>query len=159
MNQRIPSTLAGKRKLEEELKRMRSEERPRIIAAIEEAREKGDLSENAEYDAAKEAQAQLTQRMQEMENSLARLEVITSEQIQDRNKVAFSATVTVLDLSSDEEKTYQIVGGHEADIQVGKISIQSPVGSTLIGKRLGDVVPVRTPRGTVEYEILKINYM
>lgn len=158
MTHRIPSTLEGKRKLEEELKRLRSEERPRIISAIEEAREKGDLSENAEYDAAKEAQQQLNQRLQEIEDALTRLDIITLDQIQDKEKVAFSATVTLLDINTDETKIYQIVGGHEADIQVGKISIQSPIGSTMIGKRKGDVVPVRTPRGIVEYEVLEVHY-
>ena len=156
--QRIPSTLEGKRKLEEELKRMRSQDRPRIIAAIEEAREKGDLSENAEYDAAKDAQAQLNHRMIEVEDVLARIDVISGEQIQDRNKIAFSATVTLLDINTDETKIYRIVGGHEADIQLGKISIQSPIGSTMIGKRKGDVVPVRTPKGIIEYEVLEIAY-
>lgn len=159
MNPRIPSTLHGKRKLEEELKRLRSEERPKVIAAIEEAREKGDLSENAEYDAAKEAQSQLMYRIQEVENCLAQLEVVSDHHIQDRAKVAFSATVTLADLATDEEKRFQIVGGHEADLQSGKISIQSPVASALIGKRAGDVVPVRTPKGLVEYEIKSVEYL
>lgn len=158
MTKRIASTIHGKRKLEEELKRLRSEERPRIIAAIEEAREKGDLSENAEYDAAKEAQAHLTQRMQEIEDCLSRLEVITDEYIQDRSRVAFSATVTIVNTTTDAEKTYKIVGAHESDIQVGKISIESPVGKALIGKTVGDVTQVRTPRGVLEYEIIKIDY-
>ena len=156
--ERIPSTQEGKRKLEDELKRLRSEDRPRIIAAIEEAREKGDLSENAEYDAAKEAQLQLTMRIQEIEDALSRLDIITPNRIQDRSKIAFSATVTLLDLGTDEQKCYQIVGGHEADIQLGKISIQSPIGCTMIGKRQGDLVPVRTPKGVVEYEVLKVDY-
>jgi transcription elongation factor GreA len=130
-----------------------------VIAAIEEAREKGDLSENAEYDAAKEAQAQLTYRMQEIEDCLARLEVVGDHHIQDRGKVAFSATVTLADLATDEEKRFQIVGGHEADLQAGRISIQSPVASALIGKRAGDVAAVHTPKGLVEYEIKSIEYL
>lgn len=158
-NDRIPSTYLGKKKLEDELKRLRSEERPKIILAIEEAREKGDLSENAEYDAAKDAQAHLNHRMNEIEDALARLEVITPDQIQDKEKVAFGATVTLAALDTDDKKTYQVVGGHESDVQAGRISIQSPMGSALIGKCPGDIALVRTPRGVVEYEVLKVEYL
>lgn len=158
MVQRIASTPEGKRRLDEELRRLRAEDRPRIIAAIEEAREKGDLSENSEYDAAKEAQLQLSQRIQEIEDCLSRIEVVHARDIQDKDRVAFSATVTIVDVNTDEERTYQIVGGHESDITLGKISLQSPVGSALIGKRVGDLVAIKTPRGVVEYEVTNIVY-
>ncbi len=156
---RIASTREGKEKLEVELKRLRAEERPKIIAAIEKAREHGDLSENAEYSAAKEAQQHLTQRIQEIEDCLSRLEVIDLRRLEGTEKISFGATVTLLELEIDARKTYQIVGGHESDIPHGRISIQSPVGSALIGKREGDIVPIKTPRGVVEYEVIKIAYV
>lgn len=157
MAQTLPLTLRGKRLLEEELKRLVHEERPSVIKAIEEARSHGDLSENAEYDAAKEKQALVEGRIQEIQGSIAGAEVVDPSQLKE-DKVVFGAHVKVLDCENDVEKLYQIVGVDEADVKQGLISILSPLSRGLIGKRLGDVAIVSSPKGEKEYEILDIIY-
>ena len=135
---KIPMTVAGHKALDEELKRLKSVERPAVIAAISEAREHGDLSENAEYHAAKERQGWIEGRVQELEDKLARAQVIDIAKMSG-DQVKFGATVTVLDEDTEEEATYQIVGDDEADVKSGKISISSPIARSLINKEVGDV--------------------
>ena len=154
---RIPITVEGKKRLEEELLHLKRVERPRVIQAIAEARAHGDLSENAEYDAAKEKQSFIEGRIQELEDKLSRLEVIDPRQVRS-DCIVFGATVTLLDVETEKKQVYQIVGADESDIKQGKISIDSPIARALIQKREGDVVVVRIPRGEVEYEILKVEY-
>jgi len=153
----VPMTSSGKKRLEEELKNLKSVERPKVIQAIATARAHGDLSENAEYDAAKEKQAFIEGRIQEIEDKIARAQVIDPKEISS-DKILFGATVHLKDLESDEEKTYQIVGVDESDVKLGKISIESPIARQLINKTIGDVVIVRVPKGEMEYEILKVEY-
>ncbi|MBB34503.1 MAG: transcription elongation factor GreA [Hirschia sp.] len=155
--QRIPMTAEGHAALEAELKNLKSVERPLVIQAIAEAREHGDLSENAEYHAAKDRQSLIEGRIMELEDKIGRADVIdTSRLIGDT--VKFGATVTVMDEDSEEEATYKIVGDDEADVSVGKISISSPLSRALIGKEEGDVVEVAAPGGAKSYEIVDIAY-
>ncbi len=151
-------TPAGYQALSEELKQRSGEERPRIIAAISEARAHGDLSENAEYHAAKEQQSLNEGRISELEDKLSRAEVIDVTKMSG-DTIKFGATVTLLDEDTEEEKTYQIVGDVEADLKKGKISLSSPIARALIGKRVEDSVEVTAPGGSKSYEILDIKYI
>lgn len=143
--------------LQEELKRLIREERPKVIQDIAEARSHGDLSENAEYDAAKHRQGFIEGRIQELKDKLARAYVVDLSNLKP-DKVVFGATVTLFDTSAEEEVTYRIVGEDEADIRLGKMSCSSPVGKALIGHRLDDTVKVKVPSGLKEYEIIDIKY-
>ena len=156
--EKVPMTAAGHAALESELKRRTSEERPRIIELIAEARGHGDLSENAEYHAAKEAQSLNEGRVNELEDLIARAEVIDVSKLSGE-KVKFGATVVLVDEDTEEEKTYQIVGDQEADVKSGKISISSPIARALIGKSEGDSVEVSAPGGSKSYEILAVKYI
>ena len=153
---KIPLTRAGHAALNEELKALKSKERPAIIAAIAEAREHGDLSENAEYHAARERQSFVEGRVKEIEAILARAEVIDPSTLS--GPIKFGATVRLVDEDTDEERTYQIVGEPEADLEKGLLNVRSPLARALIGKDEGDSVEVRTPGGERSYEILAINY-
>jgi transcription elongation factor GreA len=155
--QKIPMTPEGYKKLQEELKRLKAVERPKIVHEIEVARGHGDLSENAEYEAAKEKQALLTRRIAELEDKLSRAHIIDPSQL-DHEKVVFGATVKLVDTDSGEELFYQIVGADESDVRRGKISVESPIAKSLIGKEINDVVKVTTPRGAREFAILEIKY-
>jgi transcription elongation factor GreA len=154
---KIPMTANGYAALEAELKRRQQEERPRIIAAISEARSHGDLSENAEYHAAKEAQSLNEGRIAELEDKLARAEVIDVSKLSG-NTIKFGATVTLIDEDTEEKKAYQIVGESEADVKLGKVSITSPLARALISKKVGDTVEVNTPGGGKSYEITAIAF-
>ena len=154
---RIPMTPDGLTRLQEELRRLKSEERPAIIRAIAEAREHGDLSENAEYHAAKERQAFVEGRVAELEDKISRAEVIDPSKISG-DKVMFGATVQVVDEDTNKEATYRIVGADEADIGKGLLSVTSPLARALIGKGTGDQVEVQAPSGAKYYEILSIAY-
>ncbi len=151
-------TRTGAEKLRAELKRLKSEERPRIVAAIAEARAHGDLSENAEYHAAREQQAFTEGRIKELESKLSGAEVIDPKKLAVPGKVVFGATVELYDTSNDEEVTYQIVGDLEADLAQGQISLSSPIARALIGKEEGDEVEVAAPSGARSYEILSVRY-
>ena len=149
-------TRAGYSALETELKQLKSIERPAIIKAIAEAREHGDLSENAEYHSAREKQSFIEGRVKELEGTLGRSEVIDPKKLS--GSIKFGATVTLVDEDTEEEKTWQIVGEHEANIEKGLLNIKSPIARALIGKDEGDSVEVRTPGGEKSYEILSIAY-
>ncbi|NBX68647.1 MAG: transcription elongation factor GreA [Proteobacteria bacterium] len=153
----IPMTVRGKSKLDDELKHLKSIERPKVIEEIAKARAHGDLSENAEYDAAKEKQGFIEGRIKEIEDKLARALVVDPREIR-TDKIVFGATIKLKDLDSDEIKNYSIVGTDEADIKAGMISIESPVARQLLNKKEGDSVTVRVPKGDVEYEILSVKY-
>lgn len=155
--QRVPMTRGGYQKLKEELERLLKVERPKNIQAIAEARSHGDLSENAEYHAAKEKQSFMEGRIQELQAKLALAEVIDPSKIK-QAKVAFGAKVKVLDTAADEEYFFTLVGTDEADVKNGKISISSPVGRSLLGKEVGDTAVIKAPARTMEYEILEINF-
>lgn len=155
--ERVPMTLEGYKSLEEELQRLKAVERPRIIAAISEARAHGDLSENAEYHAAKEQQGLNEARVAELEDKINRAEIIDISKLSG-DTVKFGATVTLEDEDSGEKVTYKIVGDTEANLRDGKISISSPIGRGLIGKSKGESVDVTTPKGTRTFEILKVNW-
>lgn len=150
-------TAEGYRALDEELKRLKTKDRPEIIAAIAEARSHGDLSENAEYHAAKERQSFIEGRLAELEDKLARAQVIDTSRMSG-GAVKFGATVRVLDEDTEEEAVYKIVGEDEADVRSGKVSITAPLARALIGKEVGDVVEVAAPGGSKSYEILKIEW-
>lgn len=154
---KLPITIAGKAKLEEELKRLITSERPSVIKAIEEARSHGDISENAEYDAAKERQALVEGRILEIQGQLAGAEVVDTSLIKS-DRIVFGAFVELQDLDTDEEVTYQIVGVDEADVKQGKISILSPLARALIGKKKGDNIQVKSPKSEKEYEVLSFQY-
>jgi transcription elongation factor GreA len=154
---RVPMTTAGYSALEMELKTRQQEERPRIIQAIAEARSHGDLSENAEYHAAKESQSLNEGRIAELEDQLSRAEVIDVSKLSGTT-VKFGATVTLVDEDTEEEKLYQLVGEAEADVKRGKVSITSPIARALIGKKVGDTVEVNTPGGGKSYEVLKVAF-
>jgi transcription elongation factor GreA len=154
--EKIPMTRKGHSDLEAELKQLKSVERPEIIKAIAEAREHGDLSENAEYHSAREKQSFIEGRIKELEGVLALAEVIDPSKMS--GTIKFGATVTLVDEDTDEEKTWQIVGEHEASIENGLLNIKSPIARALIGKDEGDSVEVRTPGGIKSYEVLKIVY-
>lgn len=158
---KVPMTVKGAEKLREELNRLKSVDRPRIIAAISEARAHGDLKENAEYHAAKEQQGFMEGRIAEVESKLSLCEIIDVTKFAGTTgpkKVIFGATVLLINLNTDEEVTYQIVGVDEADLKLGLISVNSPIARALIGKEVGTVVEVRTPGGEVEYEITEVRY-
>lgn len=155
--EKIPMTRDGLVQLEDELKRLRSEERPAVIRAIAEAREHGDLSENAEYHAARERQSFIEGRMAELEDIISRAQVIDTTGLSG-DVVRFGATVSLCDEDTEEESTYRLVGSHEADAANGRLSVTSPLGRALIGKKLGDVVEVSAPRGSRSYEVVKIVY-
>jgi transcription elongation factor GreA len=157
MVKRIPITPDGYRRLQEELERLLKVERPKNIQAIAEARSHGDLSENAEYHAAKERQSFIEGRIQELQSKLSLAEVIDPSKIS-QSRVAFGATVKVLDTGADEEYFFTLVGTEEADVKRGKISVGSPVGRALLGKETGDTVVIRVPSRTIEYEILEIRF-
>ncbi len=154
---RLPMTVRGKALLEAELKRLIHEERPAVIKAIEEARSHGDISENAEYDAAKENQSMIEGRIGEIQFKLSMAEVIDPTIIKSET-VVFGAYVSLVDLESDDKSTYQIVGLDEADVKKGLISILSPMARALIGKRKGETVVVQSPKGDREYEILSFEF-
>ncbi|CAH1656645.1 Transcription elongation factor GreA [Hyphomicrobiales bacterium] len=156
--EKIPMTAAGYAALETELKHRQQQERPRIIQAIAEARALGDLSENAEYHAAKEAQGLNEGRVQELEGLISRADIIDVGKL-DGKSVKFGATVTLIDEDTEEERVYQIVGEPEADVRRGKMSITSPVARALIGKSVGDTVEVNTPGGGKSYEIVKVAFI
>ena len=156
---KVPMTVTGAEKLNTELNRLKTVERPRIIQAIAEARSHGDLSENAEYHAAKEQQSFVEGRIKELEHQLANAQVIDPKTVKANGKVVFGATLNLLDDRNGQEVTYQIVGEHEADVAQGKLSIGSPIARALIGKELGEVVEVRVPDGVRQYEILDIQYI
>lgn len=155
--EKVPMTAGGYSALVDELKRRTSEERPRIIAAIAEARAHGDLSENAEYHAAKEQQGHNEGRIMELESLLARADVIDISKLKG-DTIKFGATVTLVNEDTDEEKTWMIVGDPEADASAGRISISSPIARAMIGKEVGDSIEVAAPGGAQGYEILKVRY-
>jgi len=157
MMHRIPMTPEGFQKLQDEFERLVKIERPGIIKAIAEARSHGDLSENAEYHAAKEKQSFIEGRIRELEAKLALAEVIDPSKI-NQTKIAFGAKVKVLDTETDQENVFILVGPDEADVKNGKISISSPVGRSLLGKEVGDSVVIKAPARTIEYEILEISF-
>ena len=156
---KTPMTVTGAEKLKVELHRLKTVERPRIIHAIAEARSHGDLSENAEYHAAKEQQGFVEGRIADLDLKLATAQVIDPKTVNANGRVVFGATLNLIDEQSSQEVTYQIVGDYEADIASGMISISSPIARALIGKELGDVVEVQVPGGVRSYEILGIRYV
>ena len=151
-------TAAGYNALDEELKRLKTVDRPGVIAAISEARSHGDLSENAEYHAAKEQQGWIEGRIAEIEDKMARGQVIDVSKLSG-SQIKFGATVSVVDEDTEEEARYQIVGEHEADVKQGRISVTSPLARGMIGKEVGDVVEINTPGGVKSYEILKLEWV
>ena len=155
----IPITVSGAKALEVELLRLKDEERPRIVSDIATAREHGDLKENAEYHAAREQQGFIEGRIQEIEGKLSNLQVIDVTTIPNKGKVIFGVTVTIVDIDTDKTVKYQIVGDDESDVSAGKISVNSPIARSLIGKEVGDIVSVNTPAGLVEYEIEVVDYI
>ncbi|MFC3051779.1 transcription elongation factor GreA [Kordiimonas pumila] len=157
MNDKVPMLADGHKKLEAELKNLKSVQRPAVVAAIEEARAHGDLSENAEYHAAKEQQGHIETRIADLESKLSRADVIDPTTLSG-NRVMFGATLTLLD-EDDHEVKYQIVGVEEGDVKQGKISYQSPIARALIGRQIGEEVEVKTPGGERYYEITKIEFI
>lgn len=157
--QRYPMTVEGEEALREELQTRKSKDRPRIAAAIAEARELGDLKENAEYLAAREQQSFNEGRIQELEGKLSNAQVINILEIENTGRVIFGVTVTLINTEDDSEVTYKLVGEDEASIKVGKISISSPIARAVIGKEEGDVVVVTTPSGKIEYEIAEVQHL
>jgi transcription elongation factor GreA len=156
--EKVPMTVAGYKTLDDELKRLKSVERPAVIAAISEARSHGDLSENAEYHAAKERQGWIEGQIAEIEDKISRAQVIDVSKLSG-TQIKFGATVTVIDEDTEEEGRYQVVGDHEADVKSGKISLSSPLSRAMIGKEVGDVVEVVTPGGVKAYEITKVEWI
>ena len=157
MTQRLPITKQGLTQMEEELKQLKSVARPEVIRAIAQAREHGDLSENAEYHAARERQSFIEGRLAELEDKIARSEVIDVATLSGKT-VKFGATVTIVDEDTEEKLTYQLVGEVEADVKAGRLAINSPLARALIGKSVGDSVDVMTPKGDKMYEILKVKF-
>ena len=156
--QKNPMTVGGESALREELDRLKKQDRPKLIAAIAEAREHGDLKENAEYHAAREQQGFIEGRIQDIEAKLSNAQVIDISKIAAADKVIFGSTVTILNVETDASVSYTIVGDDDADVKSNKISYQSPIARALIGKEIGDMVVVRTPGGEVEYEIDEVVY-
>ncbi|WP_286806542.1 MULTISPECIES: transcription elongation factor GreA [unclassified Marinimicrobium] len=156
---KVPMTVEGAEALREELHDLKKVQRPRISQAIAEAREHGDLKENAEYHAAREQQSFCEGRIQEIEGKLANAQVIDVKTIPPSGKVIFGTTVTIINCETEQEVTYRIVGDDEADVKANKISVNSPIARALIGKEEGDVVEVKTPGGEVEYEIDKVEHI
>ena len=157
MSEKLPMTADGLAKLKSELESLKNSERPNIIKAIAEAREHGDLSENAEYHAAREKQSFIEGRISELENKISRAEVIDISSL-DNSRIAFGATVQITDLSNDKIHTFTIVGADESDIEKNLISISAPLGRAMINKTLNDVIEVTTPGGLKEYQINSIKY-
>jgi transcription elongation factor GreA len=155
----VPITKNGVEKLKEELHRLKTKERPSIITAIAEARAQGDLSENAEYDAAKERQAFIEGRIAELEGKLSAAQIIDPATLDAEGRIVFASTVDLEDLENGQKVTYQIVGEDEADLKEKKVSITSPIARALIGKYAGDVVEVNAPSGVREYEVLEVRYI
>jgi transcription elongation factor GreA len=153
----LPMTVRGKALLDAELKKLMLEDRPDVIRAIEEARAHGDISENAEYDAAKERQGMIEGRISDIQGKLAGAEIVNPADIKS-DRIVFGATVKVRDEETEEETTYQIVGVDEADVKKGMISILSPIARSMIGKRKGDVITVQSPKGDKDYEILSFEF-
>ncbi|MBF6057898.1 transcription elongation factor GreA [Thiomicrorhabdus heinhorstiae] len=153
-----PMTKEGADALQSELNRLKKEERPRITEAIAEAREHGDLKENAEYHAAREQQGLIEARIKQIESILSHAQVIDVTKLNANGKVVFGATVTILNIDTDEEVTYKIVGNDEADIKHFKVSVNSPIARALIGKEEGDEIVVEAPSGNIDYEILSVEY-
>lgn len=151
---RLPMTIRGKAMLETELKRLLQEERPTVIRAIEEARSHGDISENAEYESAKERQGMIEARIADIQGKLAGAEVIDTSSIQ-ADRIVFGAVVTMRDQETEDVQTYQIVGVDEADVKKGMISVLSPLARALIGKKVGDSLTVQSPKGDKDYEVIK----
>ncbi|HCJ30225.1 MAG TPA: transcription elongation factor GreA [Pseudomonas sp.] len=156
---KYPMTVQGARALEEELKHLKTELRPQITQAIAEARELGDLKENAEYHAAREQQGMVEARIRDIEGRLQNAQVIDVASIPHTGKVIFGTTVEIANVETDEAVTYQIVGDDESDIKRGKLSVSSPIARALVGKEEGDVVAVKTPSGLVEYEIVEVRHI
>jgi len=156
---KIPITVSGAEKLRAELQELKSVQRPAIVTAISEARSHGDLSENAEYHAAKERQGFIEGRISELESKLGNMQIIDTKLLDADGRCVFGATVDLEDTANSEKVTYQIVGDDEADIKQGKISISSPIARALIGKYAGDTAEVKAPGGLREYEILDIKYI
>ena len=156
---RFPMTVVGEAALKAELDQLKRVERPAIVKAIAEAREHGDLKENAEYHAAREQQGFCEGRIQEIEGKLAESVVIDISSIPASDKVIFGATVTIINVETDEEVSYQIVGEDEADVKQAKISVTSPIARALVGKEVAETVAVKTPGGTVEFEIDAVEYL
>jgi transcription elongation factor GreA len=154
-----PMTTAGAQRLKAELQRLKTVERPAIVRAIGEARSHGDISENAEYDAAKERQGFLEARIRDIESKLAHAHVVNPAEVDAGGRVVFGATVDLEDRASGDEVSYQIVGDDEADIKAGKISVSSPIARALIGKHAGDTAEVEAPAGLREYEVLAVRYL
>ena len=159
MMEKVPMTSLGYAALEDELKQRQSVDRPRIIEHIAEARSHGDISENAEYDAAKERQGFLEARIRDIESKLAHAHIVNPAEIDAGGRVVFGATVDLEDLASGDEVSYQIVGADEADIKAGKISVSSPIARALIGKHVGDTAEVEAPSGVRGYEVLAVRYL
>lgn len=155
--EKVPMTKEGYENLLTEIKRLKTVDRPAVVKAIEEARSHGDLSENAEYHAAREKQGFIEGRLNELEDKIARAEVIDVSQLSGRT-IRFGATVTVADEDTDKESTYQIVGEDEADISKGRLSVTAPLARALIGKQTGDALEVATPGGSKGYEVVKVRY-
>ena len=156
---KFPMTVQGARALEDELKHLKTVLRPQITQAIAEARELGDLKENAEYHAAREQQGMVEARIRDIEGRLQNAQIIDVTAIAHTGKVIFGTTVEIANVDTDESVTYQIVGDDEADIKAGKVSVSSPIARALIGKEEGDVVVVQTPGGKVEYEIVEVRHI
>lgn len=156
---KVPLTVAGAESLKAELKKLKSEDRPRVIEAIAEAREHGDLKENAEYHAAREQQSFIEGRIKDIEGKLGNAQIIDVTKLNAEGKVIFGTTVNLISLETDTEVRYQIVGEDEADIESGKISVNSPIARALIGKEEGEIVTVQTPGGVKEYELAEVLYI
>lgn len=156
---KTPMTVQGAERLKEELQKLKTEDRPKVIAAIAEAREHGDLKENAEYHAAREQQGFIEGRIKDIEGKLGNAQIIDVTKLAGQGKVIFGTTVNLISLETDAEVTYQIVGEDEADIDAGKISVNSPIARALIGKEEGDVATVQTPGGVKEYEVAEVLYI
>lgn len=152
-------TLPGAEALRAELERLKKVDRPRIVAAIAEAREHGDLKENAEYHAAREQQSFCEGRIQEIEGKLSNAQIIDVTKLPASDRIVFGATVTLLNLETDQESRYQIVGDDEANVKTGKISVNSPMARAMVGKEVGEVIQVRTPAGESEFEIDQVEYI
>ncbi|MGD8742196.1 MAG: transcription elongation factor GreA [Granulosicoccaceae bacterium] len=156
---KVPLTVAGAEKLRAELNKLKNEDRPRVIKAIAEAREHGDLKENAEYHAAREQQSFIEGRIADIESKLSNAQVIDVTRLDAGGKVVFGSTVILLNSDTEEEVTYKIVGEDEADIKANMISVTSPIARALIGKSEGDIAIVQAPGGEIEYEILEVQYI
>ncbi len=156
--QLYPMTINGANLLNQELERLKQIERPKVIQAIAEARSHGDLSENAEYDAAKNKQSFIEGRITELEHKLSHAQIIDPSKIENDGRIIFGAIVELFDLETEKTVTYQIVGDDESDIKIGKISVNSPVARSLIGKEIGSIVEVKTPSGIKEYEVIDFKF-